>query len=138
MRCGVTWGRKPSRGGDGRRLTTRWCVTSVDPCVQLLALVEYIALSATMLEHPGACGGSTRRVTMALVAEPGIDKEVQEMKRSTDRMLTTHAGSLPKPSDLDAMLRAQEAGQPYDAQALQQRLARAVAETVQQQTEHGL
>src|SRR5262245_23129654 len=60
------------------------------------------------------------------------------MKRSTDRILTTHAGSLPKPSDLDTMLRAQEAGQPYDAPALQQCLARAVAEVVQQQTEHGL
>jgi 5-methyltetrahydropteroyltriglutamate--homocysteine methyltransferase len=60
------------------------------------------------------------------------------MKRSTDRMLTTHAGSLPKPSDLDAMLRAKEAGQPHDAPALQQRLARAVAEVVQQQAEYGL
>ena len=48
------------------------------------------------------------------------------MQRSTDGMLTTHAGSLPKPSDLDAMLRAKEAGQPY------------IAEAVQQQAEHGL
>lgn len=47
------------------------------------------------------------------------------MQRSTEWMLTTHAGSLPKPSDLDAMLRAQEADQPYDAPTLQQRLARA-------------
>jgi 5-methyltetrahydropteroyltriglutamate--homocysteine methyltransferase len=64
--------------------------------------------------------------------------EDQEMQRSTDRMLTTHAGSLPKPSDLDAMLRAQEAGRPYDAPALQQRLARAVVEVVRQEAEHGL
>jgi len=60
------------------------------------------------------------------------------MQRSTDRMLTTHAGSLPKPSDLDAMLRAKEAGPPYDAPALPQRLACAVAEAVQQQAEYGL
>ena len=60
------------------------------------------------------------------------------MKRSTDRMLTTHAGSLPKPSDSDAMLRAKEAGQPYDAPALQQRLARTVTEVVQQQAGYGL
>jgi 5-methyltetrahydropteroyltriglutamate--homocysteine methyltransferase len=60
------------------------------------------------------------------------------MQRSTDRILTTHAGSLPKPSNLDAMLRAQEAGRPYDAPALQQRLARAVVEVVRQQAEHGL
>lgn len=60
------------------------------------------------------------------------------MQRSTDRMLTTHAGSLPQPSDLDAMLHAKEAGQPYDVPALQRRLTRAVAEAVQQQVEHGL
>jgi 5-methyltetrahydropteroyltriglutamate--homocysteine methyltransferase len=60
------------------------------------------------------------------------------MQRSTDRMLTTHAGSLPKPSDLDALLHAKEAGQPYDAPALPQRLARAVTEVVQQQVEYGL
>ena len=60
------------------------------------------------------------------------------MKRSTDRVLTTHAGSLPMPSDLSEMLRTKEAGQPYDAQALQQRLARAVATVVQQQVENGI
>jgi len=60
------------------------------------------------------------------------------MKRSTDRILTTHAGSLPMPSDLSAMLCAQEGGQPYDALALQQRLASAVAEAVKMQAEHGL
>jgi 5-methyltetrahydropteroyltriglutamate--homocysteine methyltransferase len=64
--------------------------------------------------------------------------EDQEMQRSTDRILTTHAGSLPMPADLYAMLRAREAGQPYDAPALQTRLTRAVAEVVQQQAEHGL
>src|SRR5262245_3103837 len=60
------------------------------------------------------------------------------MKRSTDRILTTHAGSLPMPSDLSEMLRTKEAGQPYDAQALQQRLAGAVAAVVQQQVENGI
>ena len=60
------------------------------------------------------------------------------MQRSTARILTTHAGSLPKPSDLDVMLHAKEAGQPYDAPTLQQRLARAVTEMVRQQAEYGL
>jgi 5-methyltetrahydropteroyltriglutamate--homocysteine methyltransferase len=64
--------------------------------------------------------------------------EDQEMQRSTDRILTTHAGSLPIPADLHAMLRAREAGQSYDAAALPTRLTRPVAEVVQQQTEHGL
>jgi 5-methyltetrahydropteroyltriglutamate--homocysteine methyltransferase len=64
--------------------------------------------------------------------------EDQEMQRSTDRILTTHAGSLPMPADLHAILRAREAGQPYDAPAVQACLPRAVAEVVQLQAEHGV
>src|SRR4029453_14280246 len=60
------------------------------------------------------------------------------MKRSTDRILTTHAGSLPRPSDLSEMLRTKEAGHACDAQTLQQRLARAVAMVVQEQVENGI
>jgi 5-methyltetrahydropteroyltriglutamate--homocysteine methyltransferase len=60
------------------------------------------------------------------------------MQRSTDRILTTHAGSLPMPPDLGEMLRAKEAGQPYDAPALQRRLASAVAAAVQKQAENGI
>src|SRR5262249_20863188 len=75
---------------------------------------------------------------MAMVPEQDIEKEDQEMQRSTDRILTTHAGSLPRPPDLSEMLRAKEAGQPYDEQALQQRLASAVAEAVQKQAENGI
>ncbi len=33
------------------------------------------------------------------------------MKRSIDRILTTHVGSLPRPADLLAVVRAKEAGQ---------------------------
>ena len=36
------------------------------------------------------------------------------MIRSTDRILTMHAGTLPRPDDLRAMVVAKEAGQPYD------------------------
>ena len=36
------------------------------------------------------------------------------MKRSTDRILTTHTGSLPRPPDLIAMIDAQENGELYD------------------------
>jgi 5-methyltetrahydropteroyltriglutamate--homocysteine methyltransferase len=60
------------------------------------------------------------------------------MQRSTDRILTTHAGSLPMPPDLGEMLRAKEGGQPYDAPALQRRLASAVAAAVQKQAENGI
>jgi len=40
------------------------------------------------------------------------------MKRSTDRILTTHTGSLPRPADLISMLQAKETGQPYDRRPL--------------------
>ena len=36
------------------------------------------------------------------------------MKRSTDRILTTHAGSLPRPADLLAMSEARQDGKPVD------------------------
>jgi len=60
------------------------------------------------------------------------------MQRSTDRILTTHAGSLPRPADLREMVTAKSNGQPYDAAALAQRLCSAVAEVVQQQLAAGL
>ena len=40
------------------------------------------------------------------------------MKRSDSRILTTHTGSLPRPSDLVEALNAKELGRNYDAHAL--------------------
>jgi 5-methyltetrahydropteroyltriglutamate--homocysteine methyltransferase len=60
------------------------------------------------------------------------------MKRSTDRILTTHAGSLPLPPDLKEMLVAKNNGQPYDRQALAKRVKSAVAEAVKKQLDCGL
>ncbi len=60
------------------------------------------------------------------------------MKRSTDRILVTHAGSLPRPDDLRAMVAARASGQPYDAEALGARVRSAVAETVRQQAAAGI
>jgi 5-methyltetrahydropteroyltriglutamate--homocysteine methyltransferase len=57
---------------------------------------------------------------------------------STDRILVTHAGSLPRPPDLRAMVVAKSAGEPYDAAALDRRLGEAVAETVRRQQECGI
>jgi 5-methyltetrahydropteroyltriglutamate--homocysteine methyltransferase len=56
------------------------------------------------------------------------------MKRSTDRILTTHAGSLPRPDDLLALSR----GAAADAAAVASRARRAVAEIVAQQIELGI
>ena len=60
------------------------------------------------------------------------------MKRSTNRILTTHTGSLPRPPDLIEMLRARETGQAYDAPAMDKRVREAVAETVRAQAEAGV
>jgi 5-methyltetrahydropteroyltriglutamate--homocysteine methyltransferase len=60
------------------------------------------------------------------------------MHRSTDRILTTHAGSLPRPNDLRDMLMAKDEGRPYDREALATRVRGAVAEVVKQQVASGL
>lgn len=60
------------------------------------------------------------------------------MKRSSDRILTTHAGSLPRPADLLQMIQAKERGQPYDREAYASRVRTAVAESVRKQAEIGL
>ncbi|HUC08872.1 MAG TPA: cobalamin-independent methionine synthase II family protein [Stellaceae bacterium] len=60
------------------------------------------------------------------------------MLYSTERILTTHAGSLPRPADLRAMVVARASGERYDAAALGERLKSAVVETVRHQVECGL
>ena len=60
------------------------------------------------------------------------------MKRSTERFLTTHTGSLPRPPDLIRMMYAKEEGVPVEPAALSQRVAEAVAEVVRKQAESGV
>jgi 5-methyltetrahydropteroyltriglutamate--homocysteine methyltransferase len=60
------------------------------------------------------------------------------MKRSTDRLLTTHTGSLPRPDDLVRMMFAKEEGVPVDPTALAARIRLAVADVVCRQAEAGL
>ena len=60
------------------------------------------------------------------------------MKRSTDRILTTHAGSLPRPEGLRDIVAAKNAGQPYDEADLSGRLERGVSEIVKQQVESAI
>jgi 5-methyltetrahydropteroyltriglutamate--homocysteine methyltransferase len=55
-----------------------------------------------------------------------------------DRILVTHAGSLPRPADLRAMVVAKSAGQAYDAAALERRLTEAVADAVRLQLQNGI
>ena len=60
------------------------------------------------------------------------------MKRSTNHILTTHTGSLPRPSDLVDMVLRKEAKQPVDEDVLARRVRSAVGDVVQRQAEAGV
>ena len=60
------------------------------------------------------------------------------MKRSSERILASHAGNLPRPEDLWQMLVERDAGGEVDEGALQERIKSAVAEVVRQQVDCGI
>jgi 5-methyltetrahydropteroyltriglutamate--homocysteine methyltransferase len=60
------------------------------------------------------------------------------MKRSTDRILTTHVGSLIRPAPLQEFLRAKQAGTSYDQAAYEACLKSSVAEVVRKQAAVGV
>ena len=60
------------------------------------------------------------------------------MKRSTDRILTTHTGSLPRPDELVTMLYAKEKGELGDEATFRERVRTATIEVVQKQLEAGV
>jgi 5-methyltetrahydropteroyltriglutamate--homocysteine methyltransferase len=60
------------------------------------------------------------------------------MKRSVDRILTTHTGSLPRPADLIRTMFAREEGVPVDGAVLGTRIRSAVAEVVRKQVDAGI
>ena len=60
------------------------------------------------------------------------------MLYSTESILSTHAGSLPRPADLRELVVQRTQGQPYDAASLDARLRAAVGEVVKRQVDCGL
>ena len=60
------------------------------------------------------------------------------MQRSTDRFLTTHTGSLPRPEDLIRTMYAKEEGVPVEKTALAAQVRAAVAEVVKKQADAGV
>jgi len=60
------------------------------------------------------------------------------MKLSTERILTTHVGSLPRPPDLVELLGREDRGEPVDEALLWGRAAAAVGGTVSDQVEAGI
>jgi len=60
------------------------------------------------------------------------------MKRSTDRILTTHTGSLPLPPQVRQALAAKRRGETYDQAAIDAALTTAIGEVVRRQVEVGI
>src|SRR3954453_19989195 len=60
------------------------------------------------------------------------------MRRSVDRILTPHVGSLGRPHDLLELMREKEHGRPYDADVYTARVTSAVAEGGGEQVKAGL
>ena len=59
------------------------------------------------------------------------------MKRSTERILTTHVGSLARADSLTPLLRLKEQGQPYDREQLARLVGEAVTDVVRKQSRSG-
>ncbi len=60
------------------------------------------------------------------------------MKTSSERILTTHVGSLPRPDDAVALLLHKDRGEPYDQAEFARVIRRAVTDIVRRQVEIGL
>src|SRR5438128_3213632 len=60
------------------------------------------------------------------------------MKRSTERILSTHVGSLARPEALIPILRSMERGQPYDRETYTKLVRDAVTDVVRKQVEAGV
>jgi 5-methyltetrahydropteroyltriglutamate--homocysteine methyltransferase len=60
------------------------------------------------------------------------------MKRSTERILTTHVGSLARPVGLLDLMKEREHDRPYDAEELDREITAAVADRVRQQVASGI
>src|SRR5689334_1476831 len=75
---------------------------------------------------------------MPASARNTVEREPAKMKRSVDRILTTHVGSLIRPQPLQAFLRAKQAGKPFDANGYAACLTEEVAAIVRRQAEVGV
>src|ERR1700730_362868 len=60
------------------------------------------------------------------------------MKRSTERILTTHVGSLPRPNDLVALVEGKDQQEVQRDSAFDQRVMEAVHEIVHKQVDAGV
>src|SRR5215469_3224232 len=68
---------------------------------------------------------------------PRANEDLQ-MPGSTERILTTHVGSLPRPQDVVDLLFAEDRGEPFDHARFEAVMRRGVLDVVRKQAEVGL
>src|SRR5262249_8210089 len=73
-----------------------------------------------------------------LEAGTNVERRAGTMKHSSDRILTTHVGSLIRPQPLQAFLRTKQAGEAFDAKAYEACLTQSVGAIVRRQAEAGI
>ena len=81
--------------------------------------------------------GSDRTCRRSGKPRPALTGE-EELHTSTDRILTTHAGSIPRGEPLGDMLIDEEAGKPVDKGALQSNVELRVSHVLEKQAEAGV
>src|SRR5690349_17089215 len=67
-----------------------------------------------------------------------LGKHTNGVQRSTERLLTTHIGSLPRPDDLRELLLTRDQGHAYDQDRFSRTVAAAVQDVVQRQFDVGI
>src|SRR6185503_14810104 len=87
-----------------------------------------------------ASPGRRARVRHAGHPDKGLARShwKKSLKRSRDRILTTHTGSLPRAAPLLGQLRARKSGQRIDEAQFQAAVGAAVSETVRRQMDAGI
>src|SRR5580704_7283429 len=78
-----------------------------------------------------------RGLTVSAIVARAFSRNLK-MKTSTDRILTTHVGSLPRPDDLFELMLRRMDGDAVDEKAYAERVRRAVQDCLRQQVDAGL
>src|SRR5260221_12062826 len=110
----------------------RGCLARGSPCRQGLPCSRGVALSGQLYIIKFTAPAWRARTSGAGHART-TGRRDSPVRTSTDRILTTHTGSIARPDDLIELMRAKENGLPYDTGAFEARAAAAVADCVRRQ-----
>src|SRR6478735_3017056 len=83
-------------------------------------------------------GPTETRARLGLLVPSAQQAREEAMKLSTDRVLTTHVGSLPRPQALVDLLVKKDQNQPYDHADFDRKVTQAVNEIVAHQVTVGI